>query len=278
MPASLGVRSLQYGSPVNGAAPLNRDLVAWWRVLPLRSGGRYWRDLVRGLPATLNGMGASSATSGWGAPTSAGSTGEMRFDGTNDYLALPPTLSLVGGEYTFMCLVRGGITGGAFLFDNLYQGGTARNVVSLAGGNWAGNTRALSVLVPGGGTFNLGATNSIPATGCHHIAVVYSVLQNTILGYVNGSATGSSGSYTDSYGGANIGFQVGTRDSASAQWLTGALDDLRFYERALSPSEVWAYYLATRQGCRQELNWQVWPPLVVKTAGGILRQMMQHGS
>jgi len=100
--------TLNYGTPVNGMHPLNRGLSGWWKVLPLRSSGLLWSDLVGVAPGTRQGMGAGSGTSGWGATTRRGGFGEMRFDGTDDYVSLPAVPGLDPPALTLACWPKGG--------------------------------------------------------------------------------------------------------------------------------------------------------------------------
>ena len=60
MPASLGVRSLQYGSPLTGNAPLNAGLAARWMALPLSPGGSTWHDLTGRYDAAGTAIGPST--------------------------------------------------------------------------------------------------------------------------------------------------------------------------------------------------------------------------
>jgi Concanavalin A-like lectin/glucanases superfamily len=270
MPASLGVRSLSYGSPVNDRAPLNRGLMAWWRVLPLRSGGSTWRDLLRGLAGQLVGMGASSQASGWGATTYPGGAGELRFDGTNDY-GIMPGPAMTTGTYTIALWIKDFFVGSSFLMDTSYAG--TRLVVSLVGGNWGGNPRALSLLV-NGGPVGLGATDSIATNAWSHIAITLNTATSVSVGYVNGVATGT-GSYSETFGAASGTFMLGTRDSASGNFFRGTLDDLRLSSRAFTAADVQHLYTASRQGYPQELNWQVWPPAWAVAVPTVPRRLWQ---
>src|SRR5262245_24476123 len=86
MPLTWGLpRTLHYGQPVNWAAPLNRDLLDWWLVLPLRQGGARWLNLASRNHGLLSGTGmiGSSGTGGWGGTTRRGGVGEVRFNGTD---------------------------------------------------------------------------------------------------------------------------------------------------------------------------------------------------
>jgi hypothetical protein len=51
-------------------------------------------------------------------------------------------------------------------------------------------------------------------------------------------------------------------------FFQGVIDDVRFYNRAPSASEIRALYQASLLGYPQELNWQTWPPAFTRTAAG----------
>ncbi|MCX8175563.1 MAG: LamG domain-containing protein [Candidatus Micrarchaeota archaeon] len=86
----------------------------------------------------------------------------------------------------------------------------------------------------------------IVGTGWHHVAAVFDRTENRVMLYVDGvlqmnSAEGfsSAGSIANE-GALYIGARF--RDGAFTQHFTGALDDVRFYGRALSPQEVKRIY------------------------------------
>src|SRR5262252_2543735 len=76
---------------VNRSSPLNRALRAWWLVVPTSNvGGTVWRDIAgRGYHGTLNAMARpATSTSGFSRTTQRRSgVGELRFDGTDDYVS-----------------------------------------------------------------------------------------------------------------------------------------------------------------------------------------------
>jgi hypothetical protein len=230
--------------PYNVSHPGLRGLTAWLLARPGFTGSRYWYDLTGGARGTLTNMGTSGVGSGWRPSPCPGQRAEVGFDGTNDWVNLTPMPKLAGGEYTLMFAVRDGVNAGGFIFDTSY--GAARTIVSLNGGNWGGVARSIS-LYNNGPTRNLGGANSLPASGCMHITLTLSVSKNQSAGYVNGALTGTD-IYAEGFNAAGNYFNIGTRDSADGQWLSGGLSDLRFYTRVLSPAEVLAAYEESQRG------------------------------
>lgn len=254
------VRTLTYGSPVNWAAPLNRGLTGWWKVLPRRTGGGQWFDLTRGLAGTLTGMGATSATSGWGATTRPGGAGELRFDGTNDYVVAPgAALPNLAPGLTIAVWVKQRVlnTSAGILQKNL------DSTHNLTIETWSDGFLYFDFQT-GVSTFFTYAP-FVAANQWFHLVCVYdgaggtNALQMQV--YLNGVAMtlGTSGTLKPTLpdmGAApvNIG-RYGT-----AQYWNGMLDDVRLVQRAYTPSEVDALYTASRTGYQQELTWQTWPP------------------
>ena len=284
MPASLGVSSLHYGSPVNWAAPLNRGLVGWWLTLPLRSGGRTWRNLVARPFSTapelgdgvFTNMGASTSVSGWGATRRPGGWGEVRLDGTNDYVdasTLRVLFPRLGG-----LTWSGWVRPVAFpewhsLFGFLTTAGAAPSILAYAHTStaalWGPVTAGLAVGWDHGGGANLivhSSNNVLVAGAWRHVALVFDGTLAAVADrwsiYVNGAdvtvRTGISGGGITDF--TALVYHFG-RDTFGDPTWQGAFDDFRLALRALSASEVDHLYQASTLGYPQELNWQTWPPV-----------------
>ena len=281
MPASLEVRSLNYGDPLNTKAPLNRGLTGWWCRLPLSSGGFLGRDLTGRFDATVYQLGLSEATRGWGSTRRPGGWGEVRHDGSTGYVYQGASGLLTS---TWFAALAGTMavwllpTAAAPSFSSSWNG---RGALIDAGGNFG-----LVQLNLSGTNDRLWAFNYTSSTD-NRVGVTYTMNEwvhlawvhsgSTLLLYKNGRLGGTASSGTISLA-SHLYFGQGYSSNPSWQ---GAMDDIRFYNRALSASEVAALYNATCQGYPQELTWQVWPPAwgVAGLAGaGIVRQMMQHAA
>jgi Concanavalin A-like lectin/glucanases superfamily len=276
MPASLGIRSLHYGSPVNTLASLNRGLVAWWLALPQRMGGGRWLDLLGGAHATLVGMGPSSATLGWGSTRRPGGAGELRLaGGTTAYLNVSPwslVLTPTTTSYTWAFWLK------ALTFPE-WQGVLAQlpavadpntqftiYVHTTSNTTWGPVTAGVSVgFATGAGNFQ-GAhsgNNSVVAGAWSHWVLTWdgallpanawrlyrNAVDVTVAGTVAGTLTTIAATV----------FNLG-RDTYGDPTLNGALDDVRIWRRALAPAEAQALYLSSQEGARRELNWLSWPP------------------
>jgi hypothetical protein len=191
---------------------------------------------------TSNMSNPATASSGW---TSGKHGGGLAFDGNNDYVTMSPKAlaALKGGEYTISFWAKHNWQNGEFIMDTTNTGETQRFFMSLNGGNWAGNQKAISI-GENGNTSGLGPVNSIPATGWSFITVTLSVTGNAAIGYVNGVQTGTSGNgyVADTFGGTGRTFIIGARYDTGTSLYNGKMDDLRIYNRVLSPAEIGNLY------------------------------------
>ena len=252
-------------SPYPGCrcAALNEDLVAWWLYVPAWcSGGTRWVTLRGGAHGTLSAMiPFATPASGWGTTTRAGGWGEVRFDGTDDYVSMgtvPPlasrsfSVSLWARRLSFgtrACLFSQGV-------PNTNQGFTFE-------------IDTTSTLLTSFYGTNLSSAASWTDTGWHHYVFTWFLPTTTRTLYRDGIAvaTGTAASYTGA-GNTTIGkrqFDVGEPN----HW-NGAIDDVRVWYRALTDQEVEALYVRSATGSSAELQWL---PLWVAGApsGGTVR-------
>lgn len=288
MPTSLGVRSLNYGSPLNPLAPLNRGLLGWWQALPLSMGGSTFEDLTGRASMALTNFGASTATAGWGATRRLGGWGELRWPAAataqGSLVAIPAlrnaaAVTLAGWAWQQTLDVQG------YLWNQFTS-----SLTQWAMETWTDGFLYIE-LNPGTATYgSLDYSTVMAAQTWTHLAVVFDGSGATnaekLKLYVNGVPKTLT-----SYGGTipttwpDVSTQpiiFGRSGAPSAAW-NGKLDDWRLWLRALSASEVMDLYRSSRQGSAQELNWLTWPPgwagaAAVAPGAGIVRQMMQHAA
>jgi YD repeat-containing protein len=169
--------------------------------------------------------------------TSGTTSGALAFDGADDFVAVP-TFDVPGSALTIMSWVR---------FSNFAAGVDQRIVAKANGsdeaGHWwmlshtnTGSERLRFRLKTGGTTTTLIASSGDLASNTwYHAAAVYDGAAMRL--YLNGTQVGitaKSGSIdTSSAVAVNIG-----RNPNSFGYLSGALDDIRIYRRALSATEI----------------------------------------
>lgn len=220
--------------PVNRRHPLNRGLVAWWKVLPAWNSGNKWIDLMGLSPGTLANMGTGS---GWGgSPAPGGLAGSMRFDGVNYTQVQFPGIAM-------------GTTCSAFVWMNALSGtdGDGSIIVDSTGSVgllWYNPTHRLDVYYSGRhlGSIDLGI-------GQWH-RVGFTAVAGLVTYYVDGKPDGTTYSGFPGFTAARIG-----SDLPGGDRLLGNMDSIKLYpSRALSPSEVAWEYLDERAGCLNTLN------------------------
>ncbi len=170
----------------------------------------------------------------------------FHFDGTSQYVNLDNVWNSIKDDSI-----------GSFSFwMNPEAGGT---VLSFAGSqgaldlNWASSINAMVLGIPGFSCHTTGA--NIPAGSYAHIVVVQDGVNLKV--YVNGVeqnlfywSQSNKGSWLSATqpSVANFGrlgvFNPNGQDASNIQYFKGDIDDLRYYKRALSASEVQALYNA----------------------------------
>ena len=74
----------------------------------------------------------------------------------------------------------------------------------------------------------------------HHISVVFS--ETGVVGYADGSVIGSSAN-TQNFITSTAPFLIGVNHAENNKFFDGLIDEVRIYNRALSPAEVKQLYL-----------------------------------
>ena len=146
-------------------------------------------------------------------------------------LTIPTAGVLSAAQGTISCWVkRAGNTGDSKIFGN-YPSAAAGNIVSMTyldGAMYAeyGN---------GTGPLQLGLT-VVPQNSWHHVAMAWS--GSNIYVYINGLLVGQAANLVAAFGST---FGIGCFTNGANQ-LNGLIDDLRFYNRALTTAEVAEVY------------------------------------
>lgn len=249
---------------INWKHPLNRGLVAWWLVLPKRTGGVLLRNMVAGRNhCTLTNMAnSSSATSGWGLTTRRGGLGEMRFDLTNDYLDcttqaatdftgnmsvavwINPTSDGGGGTAGRIIDRRGNTGAGGWLVTMDNHSGDA-----VSFGLNANSTYGVDYASTAGGTITLGVwqrvvVSVVSATSATFYVNGKVVTQDTGSGVLNQAITSSP----------TIPLQIGAASGRTDRNFEGKMDDIRLWNRALSAKEALDEYQLSLVRHSAELN------------------------
>jgi hypothetical protein len=242
------VQPCQGQSAVDRTVASAQGLVGWWRVLPTASGTPRWYDLMGRFSATLTNM-AASGTSGWGATTRAGGSGEVRFDGVNDYGTTPSSALLYPPAFTLTAWVKRTAAGGDYQRILSHPDGGSRHFWVRQSG-----TVSTSILVTGGGGTTISHDNEggpIDVGAWYFLSMSY----NNVVGFA--FARNCVTQFADPQNGTAYGITdvilFGASSGAAADRFTGAMDDVRLYNRALSTPELCTMMRESSQGDRRLL-------------------------
>ena len=267
-------------------ADIDSGLVAWWLCLPSRMGGTRWYDMVSGRVGTLTMMALDpTASSGWGFGSHPSSSGELRFDGTNDYVSVPDSdsLSFISGTGDTPCSFAVWIRmTDATAFEIVNKGASAAREYYLRSDAVDKLTLILFV----------NSTNFIRIIGDTaltsdqnkwiHIVATYDGTENQsgLNLYRNGVAFAGTRSVAGTYTGmANQagGLSIGRFFTDGATYANGFMSDVRLYNRELKSAEVALLYHESSMGYPNLFEDSMLDYAVAAVAATtILPQMMQH--
>jgi hypothetical protein len=231
--------------PVNYNSPLNRGLVSWWLAGPNACGvgSGIWRDLAKRNNGTLtNGplWSGQSHPGGWGSIDTA----------ANQYVNFGSGMgNMAAGDFTWV----------AWMYVRSFTSGFMAIVEKGEIGSGGGREFSIFVDTSGNVSFlQLGGTSTgTPAVGFvedqwQHFVITR--VGSSVVTYRNGIQTG-----TDTNGGttanASSVLAIGDNITTGGSDFDGLYNDLRFYTRALSASEVAALYQESLAGYPTTLNW-----------------------
>jgi Concanavalin A-like lectin/glucanases superfamily len=240
------------------SALLLRGLVSWWRGVPGFTGGSTMYDIT---PTRNNGVltnMAFTSTSGWNLSTRAGGGGQVNFDGVDDFVTIGDVPTYDFPDATFSVEVSFQATAQGYL--------VARRTAASGGGGWfirLDNPGALTARIVTPSNTQAGGNTSVTATlfsgAWTHAIVVFTTntvtsSSNSTTIYLNGvldqgTPLGAADVYTPCNGGANCPVVFGViSDQATGTWLTGAIDQVRIWNRGLSDGEIAALYAEWQRG------------------------------
>jgi len=150
--------------------------------------------------------------------------GALELDGIDDVVVAGPTLSPASGPFSVLAWIKGGAAGQAFISE---PGGVNWLAIDpLDGFLMTQLTKA------GRGATPLQSQAVITNGNWHRIGFVWDGLYRTL--YVDGIAVAED--TQDGLANSGNGFYIGTgRDMAPGSYFSGLIDDVRIYNRAITP-------------------------------------------
>jgi hypothetical protein len=167
--------------------------------------------------------------------------GAVQFDGTNDYVNLPiGSLISTLTNSTFAVWTNYSQQGGAW--QRILDFGTGETVnmflTPAIGGSNTGVMR-FAITIGGSGAESQLTAPSRLATGWHHVAVVINAATMNMQLYLDGVVVVTAATQRlPSHLGSTTQNWLGRSEYGADAYYSGALDDFRIYDRALTQSEI----------------------------------------
>jgi parallel beta-helix repeat protein len=224
---------------------LDDSLVSWWRM-----------DDVLGNNVN-DYMGRNSGTNNGALQVSNGKFGKARsFDGINDYIDLPTSSVLEPNEFSISAWMnpRGYLDPSLGKWKPIIEGGGNLNTRTGYYLGFNGWSTTFDFRVGISSSWNLVQydRSNIPLNSWTHVVATYGAFGGAM--YINGVLVGTS-TYTPPVYDAN-GIAIGTlgySKGASGHSFNGTIDEVMFFNRSLSSSEVLGLYNATKLQFLQNL-------------------------
>jgi hypothetical protein len=233
-------------APVNWSAPTARGLIAWWRAVPGTTGGTRFYDLLGREAMTLVNTTTRVSTE------RLGGAGHIPFNGTNAYGESPSSPRFFPAIQTLM-----------LWFKRTATGGTTQTLI----GTTPGGHRQLYVKASGAlayavefstGFFSGDFTGPTLAIGpWYHVTMLISPTGGFIV-YVNCRVQQAFGADGSTFVAVTKAVTIGAESSGTQDYLTGAIDDVRIYNRAVPQGELCTIVSEAQRGDPVLLR----PPLV----------------
>lgn len=249
---------LDYGNLIDWNHPETQGLISNYIVLPGHFGGTIWWDIIGTNHGTQTNMAPpSTSTSGRTLQTTRpGGVGEMRFDGSNNYIAATPC-AVTTFPYTMMGWVKLASTSLTNTTDEVLFAITKPSGLEEA---WVGYYRydgnggyQLRLVTQGSGVVQAKYFSLTFDTIWHHICVQFvdNTTKNLYLDGLNRTLTVSNGNTGTPTPSGLTTFNIGNflyNTSTLYQGVSGSIDDVRLYNRVLSAGEISAIYASSSIG------------------------------
>jgi hypothetical protein len=200
---------------------IDHALVAYWKLD--EEVGDIAYDSVSGHDATLHG------TPLW-QPTAGKLAGALEFDGIDSYVETDFILNPAIGSFSSFAWIKGGAPGHVMISQTGSNGGT-----------WLGTNPSDGKLMTGLGDMYFGTLESesvITDGQWHHVGLVYDFNALHRRLYVDGVQVAEDVTFVAAQP-SNGGLYIGTsKDLGVGTFLSGSIDDIRIYNRALSAEEI----------------------------------------
>ncbi len=168
----------------------------------------------------------------------------LYFDGSSDFVNISDSSTLdMTNAITISAWVKP-VWGGGLNYPKILEKGNSEAYALMA--QYNGDNKPAFILYIGGGEKNIGSPDPVGQNQWYHITGTYDGTQMKI--YVDGILKGNK-TQTGSIGTTNSNLFIG-RDSStnSDEWFNGAIDEVKVWNRALTPEEIKAEYSNSKRG------------------------------
>ncbi|MHC4204132.1 MAG: kelch repeat-containing protein [Planctomycetota bacterium] len=159
--------------------------------------------------------------------------GALEFDGFDDYISTPFVLNEVNGSLSAFTWIKGVVQGQVIISQS-----------GSFGGIWIGTNASDGKLMTdlNGMFFGVLESESIITDGqWHHVGLVYDLDSLHRLLYVDGAQVAEDATFVSGVP-SNSGLYIGAgKDLDAGTFFSGMIDDVRIYDKALSPEEIEAF-------------------------------------
>ena len=236
-----------YTSTGGGSGDINSNLIGYWK-MDETSGTSVADSSGSGNAGTLT----PNATGVW----VAGKINDgAKLNGTTQYVSIPDAASLrLSGSWSISEWVKLSALPGASSVEELFTkqasaGGTVNYTLSVDNnGNCTTDPTFGVAFTNTSGTAAVACYNVVVATGTwYHVTGVWDSSATTLSLYVNGISVAST--TTALVPDSSAGYPLTIGEVFGAYFLNGTVDDVRLYNRALSPADVLTLYNSEKSAC-----------------------------
>ncbi len=245
-----GWTDIDWTAPVNRFHPLNRGRVSWLLTIPGLTGSNTWIDLID--PANLPGGALQNMErTDWKGPSGrpGDQWGHLEFGGTDETVEITG-LKLDANLGTYLGWVSFAAMSGNGFPWTLYD--SSNDNLSI---RWDNVDEELDFKHKGSNNITLiSAGNGIITedSSWHFLSQTWTVAGDELAAYINGVQVGTASSLV-TYVGQEDTVLLGENGTGGAVFV-GAQSEISFFNRVLSPDEIYEYYLLSQQGYPGLLN------------------------
>ncbi len=246
-----GWTDIDWTAPVNRFHPLNRGRLLWLLTVPGLTGSNTWIDLVNPTGKHSGALSNMERTDWKPASGRPGDWGHLEFGGTDESVLVTGLSGLIDPNVgTYLGWVR---------LDPMSENGFVWEIRVDASNNmglrWVDSSNQMDFRHKASDVIS----NVLTATPTensiwHFISMTWDTgVADVLKAYEDGLLLGSDTSGLGTYVGTPTQIRIGAADFLG-EYMIGAQAEISFFNRVLSPDEIYEHYLLSQQGYPDLLN------------------------